>query len=105
MWSCTAFHGLRPVDAGLGLVDLGRIGDAVRRLRRELQRCRARAPTSARAIRSAPSRASASCSSPAVMSAPIGTRSTIAIGAGVEALVHLHHRDAGLGVARHDRRG
>ena len=93
---------LRPVDARLGLVDLRRVGDAVGGLRRELQRA-ALQRASARAIRSAPSRASASCNSPAVMSGPIGMRSTHRHRAGVEPLVHLHHRDAGLGVARHDR--
>ena len=78
-----AFHGLRPVDARLALVDLGRVGDALVRLRRELQRPRSSAP-SARTIRSAPSRASASCRSPAVMSGPIATRSAMRDRAGVE---------------------
>ena len=71
--------GPRPVDPRLRLADLRGVGDAVGGLRREgerapLQRRRARA------IRSAPSRASRSCSSPAVSSGPIATRSAMATG-------------------------
>ena len=55
-WSCTSRHGLRPVDARLVLVDLGRIGDALLGLRRELQACRAPARRAHRAISVAPSR-------------------------------------------------
>ena len=93
---------LAPVDPRLGLVDLGGVGDAV--ARSACVSCSAPRSSAAiaRTIRSAPSGASASCRSAAVMRVrdrqPLGHRDV----AGVEAVVHLHHHHAGLGIAGHD---
>ena len=62
----------RPVDPRLLVVDLVRVGDALRRLRREAERRRATAPPAPAPSGRRRARASRSCSSPAVMSGPIG---------------------------------
>ena len=67
MWSCTSFQGFAQSIRVSSLSIFVGVGDAGVRLRREVERPRSSA-ASARAIRSAPSRASASCKSPAVMS-------------------------------------
>ena len=74
-WLCTSRAGLREVDAGLVLVDLGGVGDALGRLRRAVAASPCSSSASARTISAAPRSARTSCSSPAVMSGPIGTRS------------------------------
>ena len=86
----------RPVDARLVLGDLGGIGHALGRLRRQVAASPASSLPSASTISRAPTSRSPSCSSPAVMSAPIGDALGQRDRAGVEALVHPHDHHAGL---------
>ena len=102
IWSCTSAR-LAPVDPGLALVDLVGIGDAVVGLRRELQRAALQRAERAHHQVGAERAPARRAGRPPSCRGRSATRSAMRHGPGVEPLVHLHHHDAALGIARHDR--
>ena len=90
-------RGLGPVDAGVVVRELVRIGHALGGC--GVKRGAAGQGGQARTMRSAPRTISLSCSSPAFISGVMATRSTMATGPVSSPLLHLHDGDARLRIA------